>query len=326
MSVTEPSAIAVAPRGATPALAALVERLKANGIRTTVIDELGAATQLAVQSPEAPPCVLLEFEGDEIEDRNRAAETIRRTITAIRHAAPIAVFAHADVQMVLACLRAGAGDVIDIHLEGTANAQAVVARVWQRQRESAHAAALTDDMRAMVEELLKDLIRTERRSIALEDQDKVVRDPAILLVERDRVIADQLADRLETAGITSYAYVTGEDALNARLSGQIDLAVVAHQLPLIDGLRTIRRLREQHPGLPAFLMTSVADADLAAQAADLGVVGFVQKPLPDLGEVVARLAQLARESLTRAREQTYLERIKERHDRVLARYRSLPRS
>jgi len=72
-------------------------------------------------------------------------------------------------------------------------------------------------------------------------------------------------------------------------------------------------------------MTSVQDADLAARAADLGVVGFVQKPLPDLDEVVARLAHLARGALERTREQVYLQRIKARHDRVLARYRALPR-
>jgi len=70
---------------------------------------------------------------------------------------------------------------------------------------------------------------------------------------------------------------------------------------------------------------SIHDGDLAALAADLGVVGFVQKPLADLDDIVARLAQLARDSLHRTREHVYLQRIKERHVRVLARYRALPR-
>src|SRR5213075_2756343 len=104
----------------------------------------------------------------------------------------------------------------------------------------------------------------------------------------------------------------------------LDLALVAAQLPGIDGLDTIRRLRDRIPGMPAFLVTSVVDTDLAARAADLGVVGFLQKPLAAVEEVVGRLAQLARESLTRTRESVYLTRIKERHERVLARYRSLP--
>jgi DNA-binding response OmpR family regulator len=156
-----------------------------------------------------------------------------------------------------------------------------------------------------------------------------MRPPAILLIESDRAIADELADRLEAAGIAAYAYVSGEQALHeARLLAKktgLDLALVAAQLPGIDGLETIRRLRDLLPGLDAFLVTSVENAHLAADAADLGVVGFVHKPLADVGEVVARLAQLAREALQRAREATYVQRIKTRHERVLARYRALPR-
>src|SRR5690606_10163735 len=105
----------------------------------------------------------------------------------------------------------------------------------------------------------------------------------------------------------------------------LDLALVAAQLPGIDGLETVRRLRDLIANLPAFLMTAVHDAELAADAADLGVVGFVHKPLADIGEVVERLAQLAHESLQRMRESIYLQRIKERHERVLEMYRSLPR-
>jgi hypothetical protein len=72
-------------------------------------------------------------------------------------------------------------------------------------------------------------------------------------------------------------------------------------------------------------MTSAHDGDLTPQAAELGIVGFVRKPLADLDDVVRRLCQLARDSLHHTREHVYLQRIKQRHERVLARYRSLPR-
>jgi DNA-binding response OmpR family regulator len=142
-------------------------------------------------------------------------------------------------------------------------------------------------------------------------------------------VADELADLLEAAGVATFAYVTGEEALRevealSRSSG-LDLAVVAAELPGIDGLETVRRLRAKVESLPAFLMTQVQDSDLAGLAADLGVVGFAQKPVTDLDELVRRLTQLARDSLHRTREHVYLQRIKERHERVLARYRSLPR-
>ncbi len=329
---SEPTAIAIAPQGASPALAALVERLRSSEIPVTMTDELGAAASLALPFPDAPPCILLDFEGafDEIEDRRHAATQILRTAAAIPHVLPIAVTSQADPQLIVACLRAGAGDVLDVHLEGTANAFALLVRVWHRQREAARTAMRADQLRAMVEDLLKDLIKTERRSIQLEEQfipssRGDTREPAVLIVERERKVADALADQLEAAGVISYAYASGDDASREATRLAVDLAVVAAQLPGIDGLKTIRRLRVQAPGLPAFLLTSVPDPELAARAADLGVVGFVQKPLANLPEVVARLAQLARESLARAREHTYLERIKESHERVLAGYRALPR-
>jgi CheY-like chemotaxis protein len=321
---SEPTAIAIAPHGATPALAALIDRLRAHGIKVTVTDEVGAAAQLAVQAPDAPPCILLDLDGanDEIEDRRRAAEAIRRAAVAIPHTQPIAITGRADAALIVACVRAGAGDVLDIQLEGTANAPALLQRVWQRQLEHAHLAAYADDLRAMIEELLKDVIKTERRALALEEMIQPGRDPAVLIVERERDVADTLADRLEEAGITSYAYVTGEDAVRQAAKLGVDLAVVAAALPTIDGLETIRLLRQQAPGLPAFLLAAGTPPD---QTAELGIVGVVQKPLADLAAVVSQLSQLARDGMARNREQTYLERIKERHEHVLARYRSLPR-
>jgi len=317
----EPTAIAIAQRGGSAALAAVVERLRAGGIRVTVTDELGAAATLAHQAPLLP-CILLDLDGDtEIEDRRRAAEMIRKTNAAIPHALPIAVTGRADAAMFLACIRAGAGDVLDLQLEGTGNAPALIGRVWERQRDATLTAHTTGELRAVVEELFKALIKTERRSLTLEDQLEPPppgRDPAVLIVEHDRDIADLLADKLEGVGITSYAYVSGEDA--ARQAGRlgVDLAV-------LDGLETIRLLREHAPALPAFLLATATDPEVATQAAQLGVVGLVQKPLVDAGKLVERLAQLARDGQARNREQTYLERIKERHELVLARYRSLPR-
>jgi CheY-like chemotaxis protein len=211
--------------------------------------------------------------------------------------------------------------------------------VCQKQRDRGRELETFAQQRSLVEDLLKDLIRTERRSIKTEEALALARSgephatdsrpPAILLVEHDRNVADDLADLLEAAGVATFAYVSGEEALReaealAATTG-LDLAVVATELPGIDGLESVRRLRDRVPGLPAFLMTSTDDADIANEAADLGVVGFVQKPVDDIEAVVERLAQVAHESLQRTREHLYLERIKERHERVLARYRSLPR-
>ncbi len=338
----EHAAILIAPDGPSGQLRGLMDRLGSSGITATIVDDVHTALELA-RKHESPPALLLDvrdWSSGEVEDLKNAGELIRRVLVAIPSSLPIVIASNASPRMILACIRAGATDVIDLALEGTATARAIVQRICQRQFDRTRELSTFQQARSMVEDLLKDLIRTERRSIDAEDAlaharsgDVPVvtetRPPAILLVEHDRSVADDLADLLEAAGIATFAYVTGEEAVReaetlAATTG-LDLALVAAQLPGMDGLETVRRLRDRVPGLPAFLMTSVHDADLAAEAADLGVVGFVHKPLEDLEGVVERLAQLAHESLHRTREAVYLERIKERHERVLARYRSLPR-
>jgi len=344
---SDPTAIVLAPDGVLGSLQQLVERLSAANIRVDAVDEVGVAAQIASRTPFAPPVVLVDLrglgQGSELEDIQVAAERLRKVVHAMPLVQPIAITGHADARIVVACIRAGAADVLDMNLEGTAAARAVVTRVYLKQIVGAGHARTAATLRAMIEDMLKDLILTERRSIDLEDRlaqfESVTgevrelvdqRPPSMLLVEPALDIAKDLADRLEQAGVVTYAFVAGEDATR-ELDGLLasgagfDLALIAAQLPGIDGLETVRRLRDRLPGLPAFLVTSVHDADLAARAADLGVVGFVQKPLPDLEEVVSRLAQLAHDALERTREQLYLQRIKARHERVLARYRSLPR-
>jgi CheY-like chemotaxis protein len=342
--VTELAAILISTHDVTGALRELIDRLATVGVAISLTDDLDDAA--AASAPAArPPAILLDLQGagaGEPEDQTRAGELIGRTLARLPDALPIVVTSEADPVFIVSCVRAGAGDVIDLQLEGTSAARNVVQRICDRQAARRAELAMLASQRDMIEDLLKDLIRTERRSIDAEQALAArarssseiasaleTRQPAVLLIEHERGVADQLADLLEAAGVATFAYLTGEEALRevetlAQLSG-LDLALVAAQLPGIDGVETVRRLRTRIPDLPAFLMTRVHDGDLAERAADLGVVGFVAKPLADVDDIVRRLAQLARDSLHRTRERVYLQRIKERHERVLARYRSLPR-
>jgi CheY-like chemotaxis protein len=340
----ELAAVLISPQGATGMLREVMERLRGVGVELTIVDELATAVDVA-RRYRNPPAILLDLRevgAGEVEDQQIAGDAIHRTVARLPNALPIVVTIDADPMLIVSCVRAGAGDVIDLQLEGTAAARAAVQRICERQATRAGEIAMVASQRDMIEDLLKDLIRTERRSIDVEEALAAhtrssaeiasaleSRPPAVLLVEHERAVADQLADLLESTGVATFAYITGEEALReagtlADTTG-LDLAVIAAQLPGIDGLETVRRLRARIPGVPAFLLTQVHDGDLAASAADLGVVGFVQKPFADLDEIVDRLSQLARESLHRTREHVYLQRIKERHERILARYRSLPR-
>jgi CheY-like chemotaxis protein len=241
--------------------------------------------------------------------------------------------------LVLACFRAGAADVIDLTLEGTAPARAVVARVWQEQRARVADRQTAATLRGLVEDFFRSLIRTERRSLDLEgrlarsggiaaDATDEERPPGVLLVEGDRALAGELTDVLTRAGLATFAYVSAEDVLYAvdnllaRGAG-FDLALIAAQLPGMDGIELLRDLRHRIPDLPAFIMTAPGER-VARDAAGLGVVGYAEKPLADLAELVGHVGRLARQAHLRTREHMYLKAIKDRHERVLAQYRALP--
>jgi CheY-like chemotaxis protein len=339
----DPTAILISSHRVVGMLAALIERLGESGLPIVTVPDISTAVESSAGTT-SQPCILIDLRDlttGAAGDVKLASEAIHRVIDALPPVAPIVLLVEPDPALIIACFRAGAGDVLDLELENAASIQTTITRIFHRQAEREIALKTVTSLREMIEDLVKDLIRTERRSIDLEDKLNRaqtsrplpvadLRQPAILLVESDREVADELADRLETAGIATYAYVSGEESVReakdlAAGEAGLDLALVAVELPGINGLETVRRLRELVPGLPAFLVTSVHDADLAAEAADLGVVGFVHKPLDDMDEVVGRLAQLAQEFLQRTREHLYIQRIKERHERILARYRSLPR-
>jgi FixJ family two-component response regulator len=337
-------AILISPKGVSGALRDVMERLRGLGVELTIVDEVGTAVDVS-RRHRRPPAILLDLRdvgAGEVEDQRVAGDALQRVIARLPNALPIVVTNDADAMLIVSCFRAGAGDVLDLLLEGTAAARASVQRICERQAARSAEIAMVASQRDMIEDMLKELIRTERRSIDTEqalaartrasgDTGSALdsRPPAVLLVEHERAVADALADLLETAGVATFAYVNGEEALREAealaASSGLDLALVATRLPGIDGLETVRRLRARIPDLPAFLVTSPQDGDLAVSAADLGVVGFVQKPLGNIDEVVEQLADLARQSLHRTREHVYLQRIKERHERILARYRSLPR-
>src|SRR6185503_11874818 len=132
---------------------------------------LATAVELAARHP-MPPAVLLDLRdagASEVEDIRKATDTLRRTLAALPHALPVVVTADAAAPLIVACLRAGAGDVIDLQLEGTATARTVVQRICTRQVERLRELEIVEQQRSIIEDLLRDLIRTERRTIDAEE-------------------------------------------------------------------------------------------------------------------------------------------------------------
>jgi len=329
-------------QGAEARLRKLRDLLAQAGAAVVLVETAeDAAAQALLAAPGEPLFVVVDASaeaGQSEADRITALVAKLDALTGtLPQAAPIATAAGPPAALVIAALRHGAVDFLDLAVDGDAELAAALARVNQEVARRGRDRAQMRELRDIVEDFLRDLIRTERRSIDLEHKLEAAKDrrenlddrpPVVLVIEDDREVADFLVDALEDAQLVTYAFTSGEDAVLevtklTKRGDPIDLALVDAVLPQMNGLEAIRAMRELSPGLPAILMTGYSDEDRATQAAALGVVGYVLKPFDDVTGLVDRIREHATATRDAMRDRRYLERIKSRHEKVLSRYRAL---
>lgn len=100
----------------------------------------------------------------------------------------------------------------------------------------------------------------------------------VLLVDDHPMVREGLRSMLSAEGIE----VVGEAALGAEtlsLAGELvpDLVLLDLELPDVDGLSVLRRLRETYPTLPVLVVTMHQDPELARRAVQAGAAGYVLK-------------------------------------------------
>jgi DNA-binding NtrC family response regulator len=298
-------------------------------------DTPAQATALLFRNRSAPQAIAVEaHDGDAPE---RVEQMVGKLVTTLPFLAPVVICSDPDAQTAIRAFRAGAADIIDLTREDRDGILLAIERMIRDHHRRSGKTEQEGELRSVLDEFLRELVHTERRAMDLENElasaeiDPVLdsrRQPVIVIASADRALGDVMTDRLEDSGLVVYSFTSGEEAVRqaralAEQAEPIDIVVVDQELPRMTGLETISAMRDSLPSAPFFLMTARSSGELAAAAADLGVAGYIIKPIEDLAGLVNRLRETAIQSQSRTREQVYLERIKERHQSVLQRYRAL---
>ena len=117
----------------------------------------------------------------------------------------------------------------------------------------------------------------------------------ILIVDDEAHIRQMMRLTLEASGYTVEEAATGEDGVARFGDGRAwDAVVLDQKMPGIDGLETLRRIREQRPESCVLMVTAFASIELAVDAMRLGATDFLRKPMtPETlrGAVAAALAE-----------------------------------
>jgi DNA-binding response OmpR family regulator len=121
----------------------------------------------------------------------------------------------------------------------------------------------------------------------------------VLLVDDEVSFLEALAERLRIRGLEVVCARSGREALSAVEEQTFDAVVLDLSMPGLDGIETLRRLRQMLPELQVMILSGRATVQTAVEATRLGATDIFEKPT-DVETLVqriraARAARLAHE-------------------------------
>jgi hypothetical protein len=128
--------------------------------------------------------------------------------------------------------------------------------------------------------------------------------PRILVVDDDEHVRIALAELLREEEFEVSTAESGEEALKRILQKEFDLALVDVQMPGMNGLELLKKLKESQPAIDVIMITAYATLDVAIQALRLGAYDFICKPSEN-EEILASIKRcLEKRRLSREIEKT----------------------
>ena len=112
----------------------------------------------------------------------------------------------------------------------------------------------------------------------------------VLLIDDEKQFLKDLEERLETRGLKVNTATSGEDALTLVDDRNFDAIILDLAMPGIDGIETLRLLKEKNPDLEIIMLTGHATVKKGIEAMKLGAEDFLEKPV-DLSVLLERISE-----------------------------------
>ncbi len=114
---------------------------------------------------------------------------------------------------------------------------------------------------------------------------------SVLIVDDDPNIGETLVDILEASGYEARFATSGAEALSLFKKKKFDAVLLDIRMPGMDGVETLRRIKEHHPTTTVVMITAFAEDKLIDQAKAEGALRVLSKPL-DIDKIVSFLEKL----------------------------------
>jgi len=110
----------------------------------------------------------------------------------------------------------------------------------------------------------------------------------VLLVDDETDFLETLVKRLTKRNLDVAGVESGESALTALEATPVDVVVLDVRLPGIDGVETLRRIKQTSPLIEVILLTGHANMEVAVQGMELGAFDYLIKPV-DIDELLYKM-------------------------------------
>ena len=122
-----------------------------------------------------------------------------------------------------------------------------------------------------------------------------------LFVDDEVEFLELMHKRLSRRGMDVVTAPDGQTALNlldqAMQAGQtFEIVVMDVRMPSMDGLETLRHMKEKAPQIPVILLTGHACMGVAVQGLDLGAYDYMLKPVA-ISELIIKMEEAARSAM-----------------------------
>ena len=122
-----------------------------------------------------------------------------------------------------------------------------------------------------------------------------------LFVDDEVEFLELMHKRLSRRGMDVVTAPDGQTALNlldqAIQAGQtFEIVVMDVRMPGMDGLETLRHMKEKAPQIPVSLLTGHACMGVAVQGLDLGAYDYMLKPVA-ISELIIKMEEAARSAM-----------------------------
>jgi DNA-binding NtrC family response regulator len=110
----------------------------------------------------------------------------------------------------------------------------------------------------------------------------------ILLVDDEKDFLSVMSERMTNRGMDVTTAESAQEALRQVESGSFDAIVLDLMMPGVDGIETLKAIKQTRPELQVILLSGHATLEKGIEAMKLGALDFVEKPA-NIDELTARI-------------------------------------